>query len=115
MVQVKRVYDAVASDDGFRILVDRLWPRGLTKEKVHADLWLKEAGPSTELRQWFQHDSEKWPAFQQRYKAELKDNPAFAQLQELVRTHKKVTLLFASKEETHNEAQALKNLLQAQA
>lgn len=112
MVQVKRVYEPASAEDGFRILVDRLWPRGLTKEKVAADLWLKAVGPSTELRQWFAHDPEKWPDFQKKYKAELKGNPAFEQLKTAVSTHKKVTLLFAAKDETHNEAQVLAALLQ---
>jgi len=112
MVQIKRVYEPAAAKDGFRILVDRLWPRGLTKEKVAADVWLKEAGPSTELRQWFAHDPAKWPEFKQKYKAELKENKAFETLKNYVQDHQTVTLLYAAKDEAHNEAQVLAALLQ---
>ena len=71
-LKIKRVYDASASEDGTRILVDRLWPRGLTKERAHVDLWLKQVAPSTELRKWFAHDPAKWTEFKSRYRAELK-------------------------------------------
>ena len=73
MIKIKRVYDSPAKDDGFRILVDRLWPRGMTKEKAEVDLWLKEIAPSNELRQWFAHDPKKWPEFARKYEAELKN------------------------------------------
>lgn len=111
VIAVKRAYQPAAADDGYRILVDRLWPRGLTKEKVAADLWLKEAGPSTELRQWFDHDPAKWLAFQAKYKEELKDNPAFQELLEDCKKHEKVTLIYAAKDEIHNEAQVLAALI----
>jgi len=71
MIQIKRVYEAPASTDGFRVLVDRLWPRGLTKAKAAVDLWLKDVAPSTELRKWFRHEPAKWKEFQARYKKEL--------------------------------------------
>ncbi len=73
MLVAKRVYEPAAKDDGFRVLVDRLWPRGLTKAKARVDLWLKEVAPSTELRKWFGHEPEKWPEFQKRYRGELKE------------------------------------------
>ena len=72
-IQIKRVYEKSDAKDGFRILVDRLWPRGLTKEKAAADLWLKDIAPSTELRKWFNHDPEKWKEFQKKYQKELPD------------------------------------------
>ena len=75
-IQLKRVYEAPSKSDGTRILVDRLWPRGLTKERAHVDLWLKEVAPSTELRKWFAHDPAKWSEFKKRYHAELDANPA---------------------------------------
>ena len=71
-VRIKRIYDSPATSDGFRVLVDRLWPRGVSKEKAAVDLWLKDIAPSTELRKWFAHDPEKWPEFQKRYLRELK-------------------------------------------
>ena len=109
-IEVKRVYAKPEPKDGFRILVDRLWPRGLTKEKAAADLWLKEIAPSTELRKWFAHDPEKWPEFKKRYVAELKENPAVAQIRDHLQKGK-VCLLYAARDEVHNEAQVLKDFL----
>src|SRR5215467_11287808 len=110
MFVAKRVYEPVAKDDGFRVLVDRLWPRGLTKAKARVDLWLREVAPSTELRNWFKHDPEKWPEFQKRYRAELKQN-ALDSLRKLEKQHKKVTLLYGAKSDERNQAVALLNIL----
>lgn len=109
-VQLKRIYEAPAADDGQRILVDRLWPRGIAKEKAQLTCWLKEVAPSTELRQWFAHDPAKWSEFKKRYRAELTSNPALAQLQEFARQGA-TTLLYAAKDQEHNEAVVLLELL----
>ena len=109
-IKIKRVYEKPEKGDGFRILVDRLWPRGLTKEKAALDLWLKEIAPSTELRKWFGHDHEKWNDFQKKYRKELKENKeAFSVLKEHLKGP--VSLLYAAKDEEHNEALVLKNYL----
>jgi uncharacterized protein YeaO (DUF488 family) len=108
-IQIKRVYEKPDPKDGFRILVDRLWPRGLTKEKAAVDLWLKDVAPSTELRKWFGHDPEKWKEFQKKYLKELKENKEAV---DTLKEHLKkgtVTLLYAAKDEAHNEAQVLKD------
>ncbi len=109
-ISIKRVYEAPAKTDGKRILVDRIWPRGLTKAKAHIDIWLKEVAPSTELRKWFGHDPEKWTEFQKKYQAELKDNAALAELRATAKSAK-VTLVFAAKDEEHNNAVVLKQRL----
>ena len=108
MISTKRVYDKPAKDDGFRILVDRLWPRGLTKEKARVDLWMKEIAPSDALRKWFHHEEGTWPEFEKRYRAELKkqDKP-LAELKRLEKEHGKITLLYGSKDETQNQAVVL--------
>lgn len=113
-VKLRRVYEPPTEDDGYRVLVDRLWPRGLTKTKAKIDLWLKEIAPSTELRQWFGHDPEKWTEFKKRYRVELKNNPAWAELQALAR-QKELTLVYAAKDQLHNEAVVLKQLLERDA
>lgn len=111
-VHLKRIYEEPADDDGFRILVDRLWPRGVSKEKAHLDLWLKEIAPSTELRKWFDHDPAKWSEFKSRYKAELSKNTEnLAVLEKILKGHKTVTLLFAAKDEEHNEAVIIQDFL----
>lgn len=114
MIQLKRVYEpAEPSKDGSRILVERLWPRGIRKEALHFDAWLKEVAPSTELRQWFSHDPAKWKEFQRRYFAELDGKPeALAEIRRVARKGK-VTLLFSSHDEEHNNAVALKSYLSA--
>ena len=99
------------TSDGFRILVDRLWPRGIKKEKAQIDIWMKEVAPSTTLRKWFAHDPEKWPDFVSRYKKELHGSMAFQELMTLVKKHKTVTLLFSARDEAHNQAVALKKFL----
>lgn len=111
VVQLKRAYDASAESDGYRVLVDRLWPRGLAKVDARIDLWLKEVAPSTELRTWFGHDPGKWSAFQQRYRAELQDNPAWHALQALAR-REPLTLVYAARDTQHNHAVVLKQLLE---
>lgn len=110
-LKLKRVYDPPATSDGTRILVDRLWPRGLTKEKAAIDLWLKEIAPSTELRKWFGHDPEKWTEFSRRYRAELKANPEqVAALRHAIQ-HGPATLVFGARDEEHNDAVVLKAFL----
>ncbi|MEI8194366.1 MAG: DUF488 domain-containing protein [Phycisphaerae bacterium] len=112
MFQLKRAYDPVAAADGYRVLVERLWPRGVTKEKAAIDLWLKEVAPSTELRQWFGHDPKKWPEFQRRYRAQLQSHHAALQpLLEQAKTGT-VTLVYASKDQDHNSAIVLKEYVE---
>jgi uncharacterized protein YeaO (DUF488 family) len=109
-VALKRAYDPPARTDGKRILIDRLWPRGVSKAKAGIDLWLRDVAPSTELRKWFGHDPEKWPEFRKRYRAELKDSPALAELKALARKGR-ITLVYAAKDELHNDAVVLKAIL----
>ena len=109
--RLKRVYDAPAGEDGKRILVDRLWPRGVSKEAAALDLWLKEVGPSTELRRWFGHDPERFEEFAQRYERELDGSQAWQQLQDIVADHGRVTLLFGAADHEHNQAIVLQDLL----
>ncbi len=112
MIKLKRIYDPYRNEDGYRILVDRLWPRGVSKEKAHLDLWLKEIAPSTELRKWFGHDPEKWREFEKRYKKELKNKPELMQqLKDLEKKHKQVTLLYGARDAEHNEAIILQHVL----
>jgi uncharacterized protein YeaO (DUF488 family) len=110
-VKIKRAYESPAEEDGARILVDRLWPRGLTKEKARIDLWLKEIAPSTELRKWFAHDAAKWAEFKRRYRQELKQHAEeLAILKKQMRAGP-VTLIYAAKDEAHNEAAILQERL----
>jgi uncharacterized protein YeaO (DUF488 family) len=112
-IRTKRVYESPATSDGARVLVDRLWPRGLTKEQVQADLWLKEVAPSTSLRKWFHHDRERWDDFKRRYVAELDERPELvAQLRELARK-RRLTLLFSARDVERNHAIVLRDYLQA--
>ena len=115
MVQVKRAYEKPVPADGTRVLVDRLWPRGLTKEKAAIDAWLRELAPSNELRKWYHARPEEWSEFRKRYLKELSESSAAAQLEQLyqlARRKKKLTLVFASKNEQHNNATVLKQLLE---
>jgi uncharacterized protein YeaO (DUF488 family) len=113
-IRLKRVYDPHAPEDGIRVLVDRLWPRGLKREAAAIDLWLKAAAPSDALRRWFGHDPNRWAEFRERYHAELRANPeAIAPLRDLVARGKTVTLLFAAKDAEHNNAVALKDVIAA--
>jgi uncharacterized protein YeaO (DUF488 family) len=111
MIQLKRAYDPVNDDDGTRFLVERLWPRGVKKESLRLDGWLKDAAPSTELRKWFSHDPAKWTEFQRRYFAELGERREA--LEPIFKAARKgrVTLVFSSHDITHNNAVALKSYL----
>lgn len=109
-ISMKRAYEPPSRSDGLRVLVDRLWPRGVTKAEADIDLWLKHVAPSTELRKWFGHDPGKWPEFQKRYRAELKGNPALSELRQLCRQGH-VTLVYAARDELHNAAVVLRQVL----
>jgi uncharacterized protein YeaO (DUF488 family) len=111
-VRIKRVYAKPDENDGKRILVDRLWPRGLTKEKAKVDLWLKDVSPTTELRRWFGHDPKRWPEFRIRYAEELKTQALPLMILKKEVSQKTATLLYGSKDEEHNEAIVLLELLQ---
>ena len=111
-LNLKRVYEASHKDDGTRILVDRLWPRGLTKEKAKVDLWLKEIAPSTELRKWFGHDPKKWRSFRKRYETELKDHADEIKLLKSKVKEGTVTLIYGARDQEHNEALVLKQFLE---
>lgn len=112
MIKLKRIYDKAETGDGLRILVDRLWPRGMSKTKAKVDLWLKDLAPTYALRKWFNHEPKKWPEFQKRYKAELKQNKAAtSELRKLIKIHKIVTLLYGAKDTEHNQAVVIKNVL----
>ena len=113
MIATKRVYEPYSRDDGYRVLVDRLWPRGLSKTKAHVDLWAKAIAPSTELRQWYGHDPEKWREFQKRYRAELAVPEAKAMLADLVKRGRKerVTLVYSSHAGDISNAAALERIL----
>ena len=112
MIQIKRAYDSVDDDDGYRILIDRLWPRGISKEKLQHDTWVKEIAPSDELRQWFDHDPEKFEEFKRRYKLELDSNDQTQRLLSICQTNDVVTLIYAAKDEKHNNAVVLKEYLE---
>lgn len=112
MITIKRIYEAKSPDDGCRVLVDRLWPRGVSKADAALDLWLKDIGPSNELRKWFNHDPAKWPDFQKKYRAELKTKPEMLdQLKVLSKKHQNLTLLYGARDQQHNEAQVIADLL----
>ncbi len=111
-IVIKRAYEPSSPEDGFRIYIDRLWPRGLSHETFHYDLWDKEVSPSTELRQWFhENPTAEWTEFEKRYKAELKNNPAYDALRKLVVDKPVVTLLYSSHDTEHNNAVVLQQLL----
>lgn len=111
MIQLKRVYDESEPKDGFRVLVDRLWPRGISKERANLHLWLKEIAPSPQLRTWFAHDPAKWNQFRDRYREELAQHDAeLQQLTELAKD-RNLTLLFAARDKEHNEAVVIRDLL----
>jgi len=111
MIKIKRVYDPISADDGKRILVDRLWPRGIKKEKAHIDEWLKEISPSNELRKWYSHDPAKWAEFKKRYKQEIAGETEPLKKIKAEARKQTVTLLFSSKELERNNAVALKEML----
>lgn len=113
MLKIKRAYETPA-EDGYRVLVDRLWPRGIKKEAAQIDLWLKEVAPSNELRKWFNHDSSKFAEFKIRYQAELKQGlgkSAFEKLQEITKEYQLVTLVYGAKDTEFNQAVVLQELL----
>lgn len=110
-VKIKRIYEPAEPDDGYRVLVDRLWPRGVSKEKAKLDLWLKDIAPSDELRQWFGHKPERFEKFTSRYLQELYDNPTKEVLRQLTNKHQRVTLLYSAHDPEHNQAVVLQKFL----
>lgn len=112
MIKLKRAYEAESPKDGLRILVERLWPRGVSKQKAQIDLWLKDLAPSTQLRKWYGHDPAKWPEFRKRYRAELKDQGDLLTLLKLVTEEKSVTFVYAASDENRNSAVVLKEFLE---
>lgn len=113
MIEIKRVYDTQSDKDGFRVLVDRLWPRGLSKKSSKIDLWLKDIAPSDGLRKWFAHDPKKWPDFKKRYGKEMEEKTQItSELESLERKKRKITLLYAAKDRVHNNAAFLREYLQ---
>jgi uncharacterized protein YeaO (DUF488 family) len=112
MIQVKRVYEKPSREDGLRVLVDRLWPRGLTKERAAVDLWLKDLAPSTDLRKWFGHDPARWKEFQTRYRKELGEKKESLRFLKQQSQKQPLTLLYGAKDEEHNEALVLQRILE---
>lgn len=117
-VKIKRIYEEQADNDGLRILVDRVWPRGMSKEDAKLDHWLKEVGPSNDLRKWFGHDPDKFNDFKKKYKEELKSGDQQEELEELKKLtkkhNKKLTLLYGARDEKYNQASVLKEILDHQ-
>jgi uncharacterized protein YeaO (DUF488 family) len=110
-VRLKRIYLPASADDGVRVLVDRLWPRGLRKSEAAIDRWIKDIAPSTELRRWFGHDPGKWTEFRQKYLAELADKTGLVDELRSIAQHDTLTLLFAARDELHNEAVVIRDIL----
>ena len=112
MFTIKRIYEPPRRDDGFRVLVDRLWPRGVSKERAQLDLWLKEIGPSDALRKWFGHDPKRWAEFAAKYKRELASHKDLVrQIREIEKDRGKVTLLYGADDPEHNQAVVLRQVL----
>ncbi len=111
MIKIKRIYDPASPDDGKRIYIDRLWPRGMKKEEVKIDEWLKEISPSDDLRKWFGHDPSKYAEFERRYKKELEKNSEILERIKKEGKRKTVTLLFSAKDEEHNHATVMREIL----
>ena len=111
-IRLKRAYEKPASDDGLRVLVERLWPRGLSKERAAVDLWIKEVAPSTELRRWFNHDAARWDEFRKRYRAELRRKEDMVEELRQQCQGRTVTFIYAARDEEHNGALVLKDYLQ---
>ncbi len=109
-VALKRAYETPSVEDGFRVLVDRLWPRGVSRDEARIDLWLKDVSPSAELRKWFGHDPARWSEFQRRYRTELENGTALDELRALARKHH-VTLVYSARDEEHNNAVVLQQLI----
>ena len=113
MIKIKRVYDAPSANDGYRILVDRLWPRGMTKAKAKIDLWAKEVTPTDSLRKWYSHTPEKWPEFKKMYKNELKERlEELDKIKQIEKKKKTVTLVYAAKDTKHTHALVLLGILE---
>ena len=113
-IQLKRAYEPASPEDGYRIYIDRLWPRGLSHATFHYDSWDKQIAPSTELREWFHEDpTDRWDEFEKRYSAELSSNPAFAELKKEIADKPEVTLLYSSHDPLHNNAIIVKNHLES--
>jgi uncharacterized protein YeaO (DUF488 family) len=108
MIKLKRAYEPASSADGLRILVERLWPRGVSKQRAKIDLWLKELAPSPELRKWYSHDPARWPQFRKRYQAELKGHGDVLALLKFVAQDRQVTFVYAASDEERNSARVLK-------
>jgi uncharacterized protein YeaO (DUF488 family) len=115
MLKLKRAYEPASPTDGIRLLVERLWPRGLSKESLKLDGWIREVGPTTALRKWFDHDPEKWPRFRARYFRELDSRPDSWRSIASLAKRRTVTLVYSSHDEAHNNAVALREYLQARA
>lgn len=113
MIRLKRAYEPVEASDGRRILVDRLWPRGLSKRGLAIDEWIKELSPSSELRRWFQHDPDKWVEFRRRYKRELRANAQVVDQLARLASRRRVTLVFGARDEVHNDAVVLAEVMRA--
>ncbi|MGB3954501.1 MAG: DUF488 domain-containing protein [Brooklawnia sp.] len=110
-IRIKRIYDDPTREDGYRILVDRIWPRGLRKDDAELGEWLREVGPSDELRRWFGHDPKRFAEFADRYRAELQESEALKLLRQRVQEHPVVTLLYSARDTEHNQAVVLRDLL----
>lgn len=114
MIKIKRIYEKHSPNDGFRILIDRLWPRGVSKDDAHVDIWFKEIAPTDHLRKWFSHDPKKWETFKKKYIKELKENKSsLDKIKDLKKEHKIITLIFSAKDEQHNNAVVLSEFLHA--
>jgi uncharacterized protein YeaO (DUF488 family) len=111
MIHLKRAYEPVSKGDGLRILVERLWPRGVSKAKAQIELWLKDVSPSAPLRKWYGHDPEKWPTFRKRYRAELDGKSEILALLKIVAKDRDVTFVYAASDEERNSARVLKEFL----
>jgi uncharacterized protein YeaO (DUF488 family) len=113
MLKLKRAYEPATSSDGYRILVDRLWPRGMSKRRAAIDEWIKEVAPSAQLRRWFGHDPRKWPEFQRRYKRELRERGDLLGIIATLASRSRVTLVFGARDEVHNDAVVLAAVVRA--
>src|SRR5579864_1825477 len=112
MIKLKRAYEAASADDGLRILVERLWPRGVSKQKARIDLWLKDIAPTTELRKWYSHEPGRWPQFRNRYLAELKNQSNLLALLKYIADKQQVTFVYAASDQERNSALVLKGFLE---
>ncbi len=112
MIKIKRVYEKPDIHDGLRILVDRLWPRGIRRSTSNIDLWIKDVAPSMELRKWYSHEEKKWPEFEKKYKEELKENKGFDKILDIVEKTDPVTLLYSTSDKEHNNAVVLWKVLE---